>query len=722
MMRRLCHCLRVSVCSLALLLGPGACGPAVDPEPVEQPAATETAPAPAAFPVLPEAPLLRLGRETSGLEAVTIDQVTMPALSAGDARGFVTTAQPGMRFSAFIGGTGTMDADALPHFQVWVETEHGRVLLAEQVLEEAARWRALHADLSPYAGQELRVLLEVAPASARLYWGNPVLSTAATAPDRPPVVLISLDTLRADHLSAHGYHRETTPHLDRFAREDAALFENAFTPETWTLPSHMTMLTGLLPPQHGVARDRPLQGHIRTLQEVLQQESYLTAAFTGHTWWFQPANGFARGFDHYDNAPDMLRHIHKTRERLYDWLEGQDYAPQFLFFHSYDAHYKIREQDYDLPYEPGDPAWYHFLQPYLEQAPFQDPDKRGLRASELLHAARAEEISFTELELETVVAGYDDAIRMVDHAVGEIFERLKTAGLYEEALIIITSDHGEGMGERGYFDHEDVWEEEAHVPMLVKFPDKAFAGVRFSGQVGLEDIFPTVLAELGMVAPPELSGRDLRALLAGEAEPAEYLFLRNGGGRLAVRTPKWKLHWRPFEAAPHRLYHLPSDPGELHDVYETQRAAALPLQQAAREFFRIDQPGWQIELLAESDTAWRGALQLETEQPLLEAVRVDGWGNPHPLEIEDGRRIRVELGRTPPERITLHTAGHPDTLRIQLRAGRDFRFAAAGQAPELLTEVNTELETGAEGLPRPAPAPDQTVPQISVWHIGPEHE
>ena len=197
------------------------------------------------------------------------------------------------------------------------ETAGEVVLIDKTVVPETAEgdryWQRAEADLKDYAGSRVHIRLEVdnlgSPIGDRTYWGNPTVFSRSRN-DATPVVLVSWDTVRADHLSCYGYDRETTPHLDEWAQE-AVLFETAISDEPWTLSGHASMLTGLYPKHHGVTCDANLSEDIVTLPEHLRDNGYLTAGFTGFRWWLEPWRGFCHGFDMYDrprgDCPQCLR-------------------------------------------------------------------------------------------------------------------------------------------------------------------------------------------------------------------------------------------------------------------------------------------------------------------------------------------------------------------------------------------------------------------------------
>lgn len=549
-----------------------------------------------------------------------------------------------------------------------------------------------------------------------------------SAAARPPIVLISLDTMRADHLFSYGYARETTPNLDRWAREEAVLFENAITPETWTLPAHMSMFTGLYPQHHAVTRDTPLGEGVTTLPELLREHGYATAGFTGHSWWLRADRGFGQGMDHYDNAgadPDkqswpMLRPIQETKQALSDWLTQPHEKPPFIFFHAYDLHAKIREMGYELPYgpEPGEPL--EFAEPYLRKGAFQEGEKASLKASELLKAARDGNITFTENEQEAILALYDDALHMVDHAVAEIFSELKSKGLYDDALIVVTSDHGEGLGERGYYDHEDVWEEEARVPLIIKLPHGEEAGKRIKEQVQAVDLFSTIATVAGIDEVPKTDGINLIDLIRGTGHGHPLTYIRNGAGRLGVRSAEWKLHWHPQGQNDYLLFNLEKDPREQENKILEATAPAKLLKSKANHFFGLAQAGWHIEVVAPRDTPWRAQLTAKLSTPLDHALHVDSWGNVQELKPKEATVFSVELGAAAPEHLVLPVAG-PGTLEIEITSESQFHYADATTQEEQ-TSLRLSLDSGTTRYSRPESNADATVPAVNLWFIPPKAE
>jgi arylsulfatase A-like enzyme len=315
-------------------------------------------------------------------------------------------------------------------------------------------------------------------------------------PARPSVVLVSIDTLRADHLGLYGYWRDTSPTLDRLA-EESVVFERAFAPAAWTLISHMTMLTGLYPNQHGVvaaewalARETPL------LAERLREAGYRTVGlyFEG---WIHARHGFDRGFDVFRAHVDA----EEAGEHLAEELAALDGGrPLFLFLHLFDVH------SGPLSTEPGPiydcPPPYDEL--FLPGAAALLPDVPEGELWQTKGPLPAE-------ALQGLTALYDGGIRYVDDLLEGWFDALRAAGHFDEALVVVTSDHGESLGQRGtgIRDHGGAYQEGLRVPLVVRPPGGVPGGRRVDATVHLADVVPTVLAEVGLPPSAQLPGLSL---------------------------------------------------------------------------------------------------------------------------------------------------------------------------------------------------------------------
>ena len=421
---------------------------------------------------------------------------------------------------------------------------------------------------------------------------NPTTLIAASrqvGDDAPIVILISIDTLRADHLGCYGSPAPTSPSIDRF-RERSVLFEWVIAQAPSTLPSHATMLTSLLPEHHGAffARRAPLPTSIPTLATVLEGAGYRTAAFTGGGQ-IAPEFGLDRGFEIYgvnQGGSDFQAAV----EAGLEWLALGQRRPSFLFLHTYEVHH---------PYEPDlellaifDDGYDGFLAPHISR--------------EDLERINRGETTIEERDLDHIIAAYDAEIRSVDQAFAILLAGLEGLGLDDDALIVFTSDHGEEFGEHGVvgWHSHTLYDELLRVPLVIRFPGGRYAGTTVNAQVRLLDLAPTVLGVAGVDVPEGFEGVDLTKVLTGTATslPAvSQLDMPFGENQISLRTARWKLYPRaafagdPFADGPpplairarkfisrwrrpFALFDLATDPGETVDVIRAHEDASGALR------------------------------------------------------------------------------------------------------------------------------------------------
>ena len=376
------------------------------------------------------------------------------------------------------------------------------------------------------------------------------------------IILISIDTLRADHLGSYGYHRPTSPAIDALAK-DGVLFQQAINTGGGTLPVHMSMMTSLPPVVHDVwpANGRRLDERRTTLAEQLRERGYITAGFVD-AGYMRGKFGFDDGFDRYD---DRGGHMAEIMPKVYNWLRKHRTERFFLFLHTYDVHSSWDRLPYDSP------------EPYNR---LFDPDYSGtftgciggVCASRLFQSLatrfhigelKPKEV-FAEGDLEYVVALYDGGVRYVDDQLALFFQNLRELGLYDRSLIILTSDHGEEFLEHGQLLHRQNYEEVAHVPLIMKLPGSAAAGRRVPALVSSLEIMPTILAVAGIEANPEIQGFSLLPLVDGAEPPTSSVLVAARNEKL--RTPRWSLF--AGNKAPTELYDLEADPGERVNVLD----------------------------------------------------------------------------------------------------------------------------------------------------------
>jgi choline-sulfatase len=384
-----------------------------------------------------------------------------------------------------------------------------------------------------YADEPVRRLLVV----VGLFCSGVLSSAGSTAPSKPSapdIFLVTIDTLRADHVHCYGYANGSTPALDALAK-DGVRFTNAFTPSPITNTSHASILTGLLPGSHGVTDFAvPLASSHPTIAELLKLHGYHTAAFVGAVILDSKslAPGFDRGFDFYDNFPEhsstksrwgrLERRGMDVVSQAENWLGKHPAGPHFVWVHLYDPH---------DPYEPPAP----FAQTYKDRL-------------------------------------YDGEIAYADSALAHFIGYLKRNGNYQNSLIVVVGDHGEGLGEHREETHGIyLYDSTTHVPLIVKLPSRESAGTSVVGQVRTVDIAPTVVDLAGAAAPAKTDGESLRVYLSGKTAASRPVFgetdypLRFGWAPLrSVRKDGLKF----IEAPRPELYDLNRDAAELNNQYQ----------------------------------------------------------------------------------------------------------------------------------------------------------
>jgi arylsulfatase A-like enzyme/tetratricopeptide (TPR) repeat protein len=358
----------------------------------------------------------------------------------------------------------------------------------------------------------------------------------ADVPKGTPVILISIDTLRADHLPAYGYKGVETPALDAL-RRDGVLYERAYSTTPLTFPSHTTLLTGVLPAVHGVRDNvgykldpgKVERGELPYLPEILKKAGYATGGAVS-AYVLQGKTGLSTGFDFYEDGIEfrtgtglggLQRPGGETLRLSRDWLASVKDKPFFYFFHIYEPH---------TPYAPPEP--------YASRYPSK----------------------------------YDGEIATADHIVGDLVAELKTLGVYDKALIVLLSDHGEGLNDHGEEEHGVLLYNEAiHVPLILKLPKSQQAGGATARPVQLLDVAPTVLGLLGLGVPKPMPGL---SLLARNVPPRRiysetfYPRLHFGWSELFSLVDE-KDHY--IEGPDPELYDRRKDPRERDNVLKDER-------------------------------------------------------------------------------------------------------------------------------------------------------
>ena len=424
-----------------------------------------------------------------------------------------------------------------------------------------------------------------------------VLLTAALLPsaacrardaDAPNIILVMVDTLRADYLGVYGFEGQVSPNLDRLAAE-SVVFRNCFSQSPWTKPAVASLFTSLYPQVHGLtdhegkyreegtpgANTGVLSQRATTLAEGLRAGGYETVGFVSNPW-VGAAYGFDQGFDHYeDGYRDWINSVVDITAAARAWLDSRDSnAPYFLYLHFMDVHapYFAREEDFELLRESPGAASGRELQEFempdvrwhnIEVRPdwATDEMRRGLTYWRALYAA---------------------GVRLFDWRFGDFVDHLRGTGELDETLLVFTSDHGEELFEHGNWSHgQTLFDHQLHVPLIVRNPGGRGGGVESADLVELVDVMPTLLAVAGTETPAGAQGRDVSPVLEGrEIAPRKITFAtatQPEPGLYSARTSGHKLIL-DLDSTWERLFDLTRDPDEQRDTMSADSAVAADLR------------------------------------------------------------------------------------------------------------------------------------------------
>jgi len=421
------------------------------------------------------------------------------------------------------------------------------------------------------------------------------MPTTATR-KKPNILLIGIDSLLSTHMSCYGYHRQTTPHIDRFA-EGGTLFENTFSPNVPTTSGYTCMLSGMdiFSTQCVALRHRgPLAKGVTMLPEILRKEGYNTTSVGGGK-----ENVAWRGFDNYlgyegwGNLSDgSLPKAHGLNVVAVPELDrlAKSKKPFFLFLRHMDPHSPY------MPPAPYDRMFYHgnecdpknkSMKPVFDFAPFADYFRNWMPPG------------LTDKEY--VIAQYDGAVAYMDACIQRLFQQLESLGILDDTIVVINSDHGETLYDHEcWFDHHGIYDVTLKVPLIVRYPKKVPAGLRVGGYNQHMDLVPTLLELAGIKTDIKFDGRSLTPMVKGKRRShassfyiTECTWMRKHGWR----TPEWKLihalepdfHFKPEI----ELYNLVEDPDENHNLAKKHPdiVAALEKQMQAHIARRVKQTG-----------------------------------------------------------------------------------------------------------------------------------
>ncbi len=587
---------------------------------------------------------------------------------------------------------------------------------------EAGRWHDIVVPLDALAGRLATLVLTTAtvqgspPDLARglPLWSDPAVVAPRNRPARPNVILVSIDTLRADHVSAYGYPRRTTPNLDRWARKNAVLFEETVASAPWTLPSHASIFSGRDAVEHGANLDDPIPAGFELLAEALRDAGYRTLALTGGAF-LNPRYGLDQGVERYaywppeaDGADELETHVN----RLISWLEDERDEPFFVLLHTYEVH---------IPYRPREPYFrelagedYRDFKGVIEELPTPPERAEGwVRRNwlALREPGGGQPGPLPASEIQLAVDAYDAGLAYADAQLGRLLDALAASGLDRRTLVVITADHGEALGEKGLAGHLYLDDFNLLVPLLVALPGGAEGGTRVARQVRLVDVAPTILAALGLPPLPAADGVSLLPLLHGQPgevpdEAWSYAASTNRGLSLRVAN-RFKYIFNDTVFSPVRgaeqLYDLEADPGESENL-----AATSPRVPGLRALTRAELAkggmGWEIDVsnasgetfLARVSTDWLSPFGVKSADLPCNCIRPVGPGT---------FDLRAPVGKA-------YTLFLPTLVRQPLRVrGRTARTKAVqfdlNVAPEdaglvLWESLHRSVWHAGEGEPLPA--------------------
>lgn len=418
------------------------------------------------------------------------------------------------------------------------------------------------------------------------YWGNPCIyqqrDPGSKKKERPTnVILISLDTLRADHLGCYGYFRDTSPNIDSLSR-DSVLIDNCYSTAASTLVAHMSLMTSLNPKSHRVYDDTAgdkLSPELLTIADVLRGHGYYCGALTG-SGLVSAIFGFSKGFDEY-HEDRYSQFKGDSAENLYAnaaaWLSYNRDKKFFLFLHTYQPH---------NPYKNNSSLGKAFLNEHSEwqeidimkqlrdlesKNPVSYPSELEDRAKRILENYLFRFRELPDNERQNIIDLYDGEIRHTDeYLIKPLLSELKRLNIYENTMIILLSDHGESFGDHKMWEHGvQLYNELIHVPLIIKYPGSKYREGIIANSVGIIDVVPSILAELGIAPHSQFEGKQIRDIINGveDFDRICYAETRTAGRKIALIRGHDKLI---FNGAPKSIYHFVGIPSQIeyYDLHE----------------------------------------------------------------------------------------------------------------------------------------------------------
>ena len=544
------------------------------------------------------------GTQTNLYRKLTLDHITKDSwiLSDGDFARAEAELSGKLIFSLAFLKEKDLDCSKDAQALVELKIKQGKKIFTQQIIRSALSelgegWREYQIPL-PQANQkklEIELYFKLLPSCSKVYLALANSRLSPSLQKRKNLIIISIDTLRADHLSLYGYFRKTSPNLDRFA-QNCLVFTRVISASSFTSPSVASLFTSLYPSEHQtLGKDQLIfPSENLTLAEILEQNGYLTAGFSASPF-ISPEYGFAQGFEHFQFIPEPRANL--VNEKFLSWLSSHyQEQPFFLYIMYFDPH---------QPYDPPAPFDRKFQ---------KDPQGNLLWKDKMLRnkPVRIMKLSpkISPQELEFVKSQYDGEIAFVDHHLGILLDQLKQKGLLKNSIIIITSDHGEEFLEHNGFGHSrTLYQEVLKVPLIIYLPEPEFEPKPINQLVRTIDILPTILDLLGIKIPDKIQGKSLMGLIKGtEQSPEPWAFaelkpflkpktylkaIENQNYKLILNLPSQKLE----------LYNLASDLKEknnLINILPDKAQELLEMMERVEKSFRpIKKPQVKAPVSAE---------------------------------------------------------------------------------------------------------------------------
>ncbi len=509
---------------------------------------------------------------------------------------------------------------------------------------EPGTWTEVEFDLSGLDGQTVDLAVEAQISGSRqpkwpVFVANPEFLARGQNQALPDILMVSVDTLRSDRMSLLGYHRSTTPHLDRWARENAVIFPEVIAAAPWTLPAHVSLFTGLDAVRHGVNHDvggmtvqagaAPVTD-LEFMAETLRRAGYSTAAFTGGAY-VRHDFGFAQGFDIYSSWPDRGRDLDELPtgvDRTLDFFGSRRTEPAFVFLHTYAVHDPYR-------------AWPGFFEGEQTnsrialKSPKNMPELGFRQVNQLIYRpGKGGQRPVGPGEFDLASEMYDSGVRFADHHLGQLLRRLEEQDLDRNLIVILTSDHGEALGEGGRLGHVDLTDEVLRVPLLLAFPDQRGAGTVIEQQVRQVDIWPTLADVIGVAPKAGWDGASLNPLIDGgswdgseeawaySAAPNRGIALRlEGLSKTIFNNTAWGIPGQREQ-----LFDLTSDRSEILNLAEDDPRKEALLKRVA-EYLEQSASGLRLQFINRSKEPILGTVYGPMVRPVGTKILTPGGPN-----------------------------------------------------------------------------------------------